>query len=183
MKKDKAFLLISAVAAVGLFFWLKKKTKGKSVWPPNAKLPEPSYALDTSVSVPGVPQGLAPLSHFAPMGSLNLDSPEDYYLGNFGAKNSTGITTIVSHPGSVKDCRAACGHLKQPQLHQCVVQCQKSSRLPAPTPVMPASGQCPSWYPVRCQSGACVTNSNECGPVITCPPGQVFSQNTQSCVG
>jgi hypothetical protein len=74
MNKDKMFLLVTAGVAVGLFFWLKKKKGGSSFFPPGVKLPEPSYAVNqSSVAVPGVPPGQAPLSHFAPMGSLNVD--------------------------------------------------------------------------------------------------------------
>ena len=73
MNKDTKFLVLTAVVGLGLFFWLKKKSKGKSFWPPNAKLPEPSYAQGASVTVPGTPPGQAPLSHFAPLGSMNVD--------------------------------------------------------------------------------------------------------------
>jgi hypothetical protein len=79
MNKKHLFAL-TAMAGFGLFFWLKSKKKpySRAVVPHRESA---AYAEGPSPdNIPGTAPGLAPLSHFAPLGTMSLDAPE-HYLG------------------------------------------------------------------------------------------------------
>lgn len=186
----KHLLTLGVMAGLGFWFWHKKQ-KPK---PPSVPMPwprEPIYAQGPSV-VPGSEGGNVPLSHFAPMGALNLDSIED-----FGAVKT-------SCPGNKILVNGKCLTPQQwynksrisatPVIHVPSLPSVAGSK-PGQTMIGTAAGPvyapqvCPAGYSYNASTGACIPfampipwQPTPMPMPITCPTGYSYNASTGACI-
>ncbi len=182
MNKKHLFAL-TVVAGLGFFLWLKKKKAAPGGG--RARVPHSGQAVYASSegpspdNIPGTAPGLAPLSHFAPLGAMSLDAPEHYLRPagqanlNFPRRRLHGLGFLgASKANSVALCRAACAEsgVSAKGMSACVKQCRQGSM--PPSPFTPAQV-------TPCPSGS-VWNGSECArvpPPSQCPAGFVLSMD------
>ena len=182
MNKKHLFAL-TVVAGLGFFLWLKKKKAAPGGG--RARVPHSGQAVYASSegpspdNIPGTAPGLAPLSHFAPLGAMSLDAPEHYLRPagqanlNFPRRRLHGLGFLgASKVNSVALCRAACAEsgVSAKGMSACVKQCRQGSMPPSPFTLAQVT---------PCPSGS-VWNGSECArvpPPSQCPAGFVLSMD------